>query len=84
MIKEKIEAILTDVSRVIPDDMQHLKQDIEKNLRASLNAAFSKMDLVTREEFDVQTALLQRTRSQLDALQKKLNQIENEIKEESD
>ncbi len=81
MLKEKIEAILSDVSRALPEDMHNIKQDIEKNLRAALNASFSKMDLVTREEFDIQTASLQRTRTQLDKLQEKLSAMEKELDE---
>ena len=81
MVKEKIEAILSEVAKIIPDDLQFLRQDLEKNLRASLNATFSRMELVTREEFDIQTALLQRTRAQLDALQTKLTELENQHRE---
>jgi len=81
MIKEKIEAILSDVSNALPQDVQFLKKDIEKNLRATLNAAFSRMELVTREEFDIQTASLQRTRAQLDKLQEKLSALEKQLDE---
>lgn len=81
MIKERIEAILTDVSNALPEDLQFFKKDIEKNLRATLNATFSKMELVTREEFDIQTASLQRTRTQLDALQEKLSAMEKQLDE---
>ncbi len=85
MVKEKIEAILSDISSALPEDVQFLKKDIEKNLRATLNAAFSKMELVTREEFDIQTALLQRTRAQLDTLQRKLTELEKpELKKQCD
>lgn len=76
MIKEKIEEVLSEVSNALPKDMQNFKKEIETNLRATLNASFSKMDLVTREEFDIQTALLQRTRTQLDELQNKLATLE--------
>ena len=79
MVKEKIEAILNEVSNALPDDLQILKKDIEDNLRATLNAVFSKMELVTREEFDIQTALLQRTRAQLDKLQDEISALENQI-----
>lgn len=81
MVKEKIEAILSDVSNALPKDLQLFKNDIEKNLRATLNATFSKMELVTREEFDIQTASLQRTRTQLDTLQKKLSALEKQLDE---
>ncbi|HIF51528.1 MAG TPA: accessory factor UbiK family protein [Thiotrichaceae bacterium] len=79
MVKEKIEAILADVASALPEDLQFFRKDIEKNLRATLNATFSKMELVTREEFDIQTASLQRTRTQLDALQEKLSKLEEQL-----
>jgi len=77
MFKQKIESIMSDLSNVLPDDMKHIKEAIEKNLRATLNANFAKLELVTREEFDIQAALLQRTRAKLDALEKKIAAIEN-------
>ncbi|MGB1799934.1 MAG: accessory factor UbiK family protein [Gammaproteobacteria bacterium] len=81
MLKDKIEEVLSEVSNALPKDMQNFKREIESNLRATLNASFSKMDLVTREEFDIQTALLQRTRTQLDGLQKKLAELEEQATE---
>ena len=84
MIKDKIEEILSEVSNALPKDMQNFKQEVENNLRATLNASFSKMELVTREEFDIQTALLQRTRSQLDTLQEKLSLLEKQLEETQD
>ena len=81
MVKEKIEAILSDVTNALPEDLQFFKKDLEKNLRATLNATFSKMELVTREEFDIQTASLQRTRTQLDTLQEKLSVLEKQLDE---
>ncbi len=81
MVRAKIESILSDVSSALPEDLQFFKKDIEKNLRATLNATFSKMELVTREEFDIQTASLQRTRTQLDTLQEKLSTLEKQLDE---
>lgn len=51
--------------------------DIEKNARALLASVFGKLDLVTREEFEVQTQLLQRTREKLKALEARLDRLEN-------
>ncbi len=81
MLKEKIEAIVSDISKVLPEDIDLLKEDIEKNVRATLNAAFTKMELVTREEFDIQASLLSRTREKLEALQKKLSEMEKQLEE---
>jgi len=50
--------------------------DLEKNLRALLASAFSRLDLVTREEFDVQREVLARTRARLQELEAKLSELE--------
>ena len=51
--------------------------DLEKNLNALLRGVFTKLELVTREEFDVQTQVLQRTRAQLEVLEKRLAELES-------
>ena len=51
--------------------------DIEKNARALLSGFFAKLDLVTREEFDVQTQVLQRTREKLKALEERVAKLES-------
>lgn len=51
-------------------------KDLEKNLRAVLQSVFSKLDLVTREEFDVQQAVLLKTREKLEALEAKVAAFE--------
>jgi hypothetical protein len=79
MFKEKIEMIISDITKILPEDLNVLKDDIEKNLRATLNATFSKMDLVTREEFDIQASLLSRTREKLEGLQEKLSALEEQL-----
>lgn len=81
MLKEKIETVISDITKILPEDLDILKDDLEKNIRATLNATFSKMELVTREEFDIQASLLSRTRAKLEALQKKLSEIEKQLEE---
>ena len=51
-------------------------KDIEKNMRALLTQGFAKLDLVTREEFDVQTQVLERTREKLSALEARITELE--------
>ena len=51
-------------------------KDVEKNLRALMTSFFGKLDLVTREEFDVQARLLARAREQLDALESRVAELE--------
>jgi BMFP domain-containing protein YqiC len=50
--------------------------DLEKNINALLRGVFTKLELVTREEFDVQTEVLRRTRAQLDRLEQRLAELE--------
>ncbi len=78
MIKqEKIDDFFQEISKLLPDDLRDLKQDINRNLKAALNATFARMDLVTREEFDIQTALLSKTRVLVEELERKINELEN-------
>ena len=60
-------------------------KDVEKNLRAVLQGVFAKLDLVTREEFDVQQAVLQRTREKLEALEARVAGLEaGQLKERNE
>lgn len=74
--------ILDDLAQrlagAVPSGVQHLKDDMEKNFRAILHTAFGKMNLVTREEFDVQTEVLARTRAKLEALEVKVAELESQ------
>ena len=58
-------------------------RDIEKNLRAMLSAAFAKLDLVTREEYDVQQAVLRRTREKLEQMEARVAELEKGVKREA-
>jgi ubiquinone biosynthesis accessory factor UbiK len=60
----------------LPQGLQALRQDIDHNLRAGLEAGLSKLDLVTREEFDVQSAVLARTRAKLEQLEAQVAELE--------
>jgi BMFP domain-containing protein YqiC len=73
----QFENLFKQVTDHLPAGMVNLQQDFEKNLRAAMEAAFHHMNLVTREEFEVQTALLSRTRAQLEALESKVAKLEN-------
>ncbi|TCS72163.1 hypothetical protein EDC61_10678 [Sulfuritortus calidifontis] len=53
-------------------------KDIEKNLKATLTGLLGKLDLVTREEFDVQAQVLARTREKLTALEERLAKLEQD------
>jgi hypothetical protein len=55
-------------------------KDIEKNVKAMLNQGFSKLDLVTREEFDIQMQVLAKTRAKLEALEARIAELESQQK----
>ncbi len=55
-------------------------RDVEKNLQAMLTSLFARLDLVTREEFDVQSEVLARTREKLTRLEAKLAELEQDVK----
>ena len=52
-------------------------KDIEKNVKAMMSQGFSKLDLVTREEFDIQAQVLAKTRAKLEALEARLAVLES-------
>ena len=54
-------------------------KDLERNLRANLSSFFTKLDLVTREEFEVQTKLLERTREKLTRVEAQLAELEKKL-----
>jgi ubiquinone biosynthesis accessory factor UbiK len=72
----KIEEMVQNLSKAMPPGLTAIQQDIEKNIRAALTATFAKLDLVTREEFDVQTQVLHRTREKLEALEQRVADLE--------
>lgn len=72
----KIEEMVQSFTNALPPGLTAFQEDIEKNVRSALSATFSKLDLVTREEFDVQTQVLHRTREKLEALEKVVAELE--------
>jgi ubiquinone biosynthesis accessory factor UbiK len=74
VVKEKL---IDEISARLKDVMARTPAaDIERNLRATLSAMFARLDLVTREEFDVQSVVLARTREKLAALEARLAELE--------
>ena len=65
----------------VPSGLRILQDDLKRNMRATLEAGLARLDLVTREEFDVQAAVLARTREKLETLLKEVVQLEQQIKD---
>ena len=75
MLNQKL---LDEISKKINDLItQSPVKDVEKNLRVLLAGVFTRLDLVTRDEFDVQQEVLKRTREKLSALEAKVAELEN-------
>ena len=76
--------LLDDLARrlaaAMPRGLTTLQQDLEKNLRAGLETVFQRLDLVTREEYEVQVALLARSREKLLMLETRVAELENKAK----
>ena len=53
------------LAEIVPPGIRETRRDVEKNLRATLNSTFAKLNLVTREQFDIQNALLARNSRRL-------------------
>jgi hypothetical protein len=60
----------------VPEGVSALRRDLEQNFKGVLSGALAKLDLVTREEFDVQATVLRRTREKLAALERRLAELE--------
>ena len=76
---KSIDDIASRLSDAIPPGLNTFKDDMEKNFRAILQSALGKMDLVTREEFEVQKGVLAKTRSKLEDLEKVVAAMEEKL-----
>ena len=72
--------LLDDISRRVagslPPGLQALQDDLQRNLRSSIESALSRLNLVTREEFEIQQAVLLRTREKLETLEARVAALE--------
>ncbi|THB85495.1 accessory factor UbiK family protein [Pantoea allii] len=75
---KKIEQLARQVHEAMPKGVREFGDDVEKKIRQVLQAQLTRMDLVNREEFDVQTQVLLRTREKLAALEQRLAQLESQ------
>ncbi|VAW45917.1 hypothetical protein MNBD_GAMMA03-247 [hydrothermal vent metagenome] len=78
MIKSQtVEDVVNKIGDLIPQDLRTLREEFHSNAKAVLVAGLKKMDLVTREEFDVQKAVLAKTREKLKILETELKHIQS-------
>ncbi|MCX7073487.1 MAG: accessory factor UbiK family protein [Methylococcales bacterium] len=74
-----IDEMANKLAGVIPPALHTVKDDLEKTFRAVLQSALGKMDLVTREEFEVQKLVLAKTRTNLEALEKRVEALKESL-----
>ena len=78
MSNDSIDNLARLLAETVPQGMRSVRDDLEKNFRSVLQSGLTKLDLVTREEFAVQEAVLARTREKLDALEQRLADLATE------
>lgn len=75
---KKIDDLATQMSQLMPPQLAAAGEDLSQNIRAIAQGWFDRLDLVTREEFEVQKAVLGRTRAKLEALEEQVDKMEKE------
>ena len=78
MSDESIEGLAKKLADAVPEGLRSVREDIEQNFRSVLRGGLAKLDLVTREEFEVQEAVLARTREKLEALEQRIAAFETQ------
>jgi len=71
--------IVRKISAAIPDDLKSARQSLERNARVATEGVFQRLDLVTREEFDVQAKMLSNSQLRVKKLAQRIQELENKI-----
>ncbi|ACX97201.1 accessory factor UbiK family protein [Halothiobacillus neapolitanus] len=75
-IAHTIEELSQRIEQALPESLRQTKTEMDKTIRQAVMNAFQKMELVTRDEFDIQTQVLARTRTKLEALEQRVAAME--------
>jgi BMFP domain-containing protein YqiC len=73
---KSIEELARKLAEAVPPGLAALRDDLERNFRAVLQSGLARLDLVTRQEFDIQAAVLRRSREQLEELERRIAALE--------
>ena len=76
MARDQIDKLAKALAESVPEGLRSVRDDLEKNFRSVLQSGLDKLDLVTREEFEVQQAVLAKTRAKLASLEERLAGLE--------
>ena len=77
----KFDDLARRIQASLPPGLDEVREDVTRNVRAIIAAGIARMDLVEREEFDVQSVVLARTREKLEALERRVRQLEEQLDE---
>jgi BMFP domain-containing protein YqiC len=72
----QLDELARRLSSLVPPGVREGRDELQQNFKSVLQAGLGKLDLVTREEFDVQRAVMLRTREQVEALQRTVSELE--------
>jgi len=76
-----LDEIAESVAKLLPPGAAELKQDLERNAKAAVQGGLERLDVVSREEFDIQTKVLARTREKLTDVEARLAALESSLAE---
>ena len=79
MSDDSIENLVKKLVDAVPEGLRSMRAELEQTFRSVLRTGLGKLDLVTREEFEVQEAVLARTRERLEALENRLAEFEKNL-----
>ncbi len=80
---KKLEQVAKQIHESMPQPVKELGHDVEQKVRQVIQAQLGKLDVVSREEFDVQTQVLLRTRQKLTELEQKMSELESKLTDSS-
>jgi BMFP domain-containing protein YqiC len=75
-----LEDLARQLAESVPQNLKVLGQDLERNFKTLLQSGLERMELVTREEFDLQRAVLERTRGKLESMEARLAELEKALR----
>ncbi|MHB8919991.1 MAG: accessory factor UbiK family protein [Halothiobacillus sp.] len=76
-LTQTIEELSQRIEQALPESLRQTKMELDKTIRQAVMNAFQKMELVTRDEFDIQTQVLARTRAKLEAMEQRVSALES-------
>ena len=73
---KNIDDIAKKIKGVLPESLKSSKEEMQKTLKSGAEGVFQKLDLVSREEYDIQVSLLQKCQKKIDELEAKISELE--------